>query len=57
MIPFSQLSIYMLIYKILNNIKLIMRIVNFRITNPFPTGLFQNTDFHSFVLSPNFKHE
>ena len=57
MIPFSQLCIYMLIYKILNNITLIMRIVNFSITKPFPTGLFQNTNFYSFALSPNFKHE
>ena len=34
-----------------------MRIANFRITKPFPTGLFQNTNFYSFALSPNFKHE
>ena len=57
MIPFSQLCIYMLIYKILNNITLIMCIVNFSITKPFPTDLFQNTNFYSFTLSPNFKHE
>ena len=57
MIPSSQLCIYMLIYNILNNITLIMRIVNFSITKPFPNDLFQNTNFYSFALSPNFKHE